>query len=157
MRQKPIALVILLALSALFFYGVDLFTMDGTRHSSGNGNPGLIAVALASSVYIPLLLLTVTLSYTRFRQRKAAIRWLIVLFSCCIVSTSIYGEIHFINQQLNILGDWDDPESKLYRFSLLNQYTNTFFFNGYTFVGGLAFALWVGVLLSLRFGPKRSE
>ncbi|SFT09526.1 hypothetical protein [Paenibacillus sp. BC26] len=157
MRQKTTTLVILLALSALFFYGVDLFTMDGTRHSSGNGNPGLIAVALAASVYIPLLLLTVTLTYTWFRQRKAAIRWLIVLCSCCIVSASIYGEIRFINQQLNILGDWDDPESKLYRFSFLNQYTNTFFLNGYTFVGGLAFAVLVGVLFSFRFGTKRSE
>ncbi|TCM98718.1 hypothetical protein EV294_1021 [Paenibacillus sp. BK033] len=33
------------------------------------------------------------------------------------------------------LGNWDNPEYKLYRYPLLNQYTNTFFFNAYTFVG----------------------
>ncbi|MDQ0876041.1 hypothetical protein QFZ77_004700 [Paenibacillus sp. V4I3] len=150
MRRKNIAEVLLLAKSVAFFYGVDIFTNEATRHHSGNGNLGLIPVTLSASVYIPLLLLTIAITHAWASKCRVAVRWAILLCSCCIVVAAIYGEILFINGKMILLGDWDNPESKLYRFPLLNQYTNTFFFNGYTFVGGLAVAVSVGVAVSFR-------
>lgn len=46
-----------------------------------------------------------------------------------------YMEEFVLLMKMIFLGNWDNPEYKLYRYPLLNQYTNTFFFNAYTFVG----------------------
>ncbi|AJY74939.1 hypothetical protein VN24_10495 [Paenibacillus beijingensis] len=142
------------SLSALLFFLAYLFTLKyrGTSHGiSGNGNLGLMFIFPAIPIYIVALIYT----YRTSRQlplgpgmTKLSLIGLTLLIVACT-----YGEYAMINRLLHHLGGGtNDPNSVIYRYSFLNQYTNKLFFNAYTFMTGLSFASVIAFVL--RKGQK---
>jgi hypothetical protein len=144
-RQVKIDLSILfisLFLAIVLFFLVDLFTLRyRVGHGiSGNGNLGLLFVYFALPIYILMLVYVYKVSDTYYRNRKnIATLSVILLFLLCFC---VYGECYLIQSLLHHLGGGpNSPDSVIYRFGWLNQYTNTLYFNFYSFT--------IGVLLSL--------
>lgn len=125
------SLVWWLVLSLAFIYLVDLFTIR-PHVISGNGNLGLLIVAptllffvfFGKSFWKSLGVLRVRPSTSMIMGSGAFV--LFILF--CIL------EYQFaVNLIKELGGSSKEPESRIYRFPWLNQYTNTLFINVYTF------------------------
>jgi hypothetical protein len=125
------SLVLWLVLSLVFIYLVDLFTVK-PHVISGNGNLGLIFVVptliffifFAKSLWKEFGLLRIKSS----TSMKILIGSVVLFIMFCIL------EYDFAANLINDLGGSPkEPESRIYRFPWLNQYTNTLFINFYTF------------------------
>ncbi|MFC5467373.1 hypothetical protein ACFPPD_01500 [Cohnella suwonensis] len=145
-RAEAIGLAIAVAVSGALFAGVGLFTLEyrGTGHGiSGNGNPGLLFVIPAVPAYAFLMVYACRISYRirlHWRASILAISGLTLLILACA-----YGEYEKSHSLLRRLGGGPgDPDSVIYRFGWLNQYTNTLFFNVYTYLAGLSLAALIG-------------
>jgi hypothetical protein len=73
------------------------------------------------------------------------------LISCTLL---IYQIINYTNELIIALGGTPtNPNSRIYRFGWFNQYTNSIYFNVYTFLLTHILAIIIGVLSTIR---KRS-
>ncbi|WP_276352523.1 hypothetical protein [Cohnella caldifontis] len=146
-KSDRILLIVFLSLSAAFFGFVRLFTFAYKTGGpvSGNGNPGLL-IAFPALVFYSVTLFYIYKAgryFFRFGNRRVASRYPLVLFFPLAVCG--YGEFRFARSLLRHLGGGPgDPDSVIYRWPLLNQYTNTMFLNAYTFIGGILIALLIG-------------
>ncbi|TYP73308.1 hypothetical protein [Paenibacillus methanolicus] len=137
-----IAFAVSSLLSALLFMVVYLltFTYRGAGHGvSGNGNPAILFVFPAIPVYLAAVVFTYRISrrvadHAPYRKR-ARLALLIFVVLCGL------GEYAFVDRLIRHLGGGPaNPDSAIYHFGWLNQYTNTIYFNAYTFLIGLSLA-----------------
>ncbi len=147
MRKRISITIALLAASVLLFYFIALLTAAPSQ-ISGNGNPGLIPIILAIPVYLAFQWVYYALLLQWFQGADGRFTSSMLLSVSAIMIWAVIGEIEYIQALLEQLGDWDHPDSKLYRYPLLNQYTNTMFFNGYTFIGGMLLTTLSAVIYS---------
>ncbi|SFS76877.1 hypothetical protein SAMN05428962_2747 [Paenibacillus sp. BC26] len=144
-RQFKINLSILLIslfLAAIMFFLIDLFTLRYRvgQGISGNGNLGVLFIYIAVPIYLLMLVYVYKVSDGYYRNRKNIGALSVILL--CLICFCVYGESYQIQSLLHHLGGGpNSPGSVIYRFGWLNQYTNTLYFNFYSFT--------IGVLMSL--------
>lgn len=130
--------VFLLILCILFIYLVDLFTIN---HNviSGNGNLGLLFMFPALIIF---LLFAYSIWICLANLQLPTKTWMFISFgSFFLLLLFCYLEYTFVLQLIDSLGGTPEIEtSKIYRYSWLNQYTNTLFINFFTlsiFISGV--------------------
>ncbi|WP_445491258.1 hypothetical protein [Niallia sp. 03133] len=121
-----------LLLCIVFLYLVALFTTS-PEVTSGNGNLGLIFVLLAVIIFILFAhyiwksLRTIQLQPGTWKI--ISLGSLFVLLLCCLLEYQ-----YTVNLIDHLGGPPGQESSRIYRYPWLNQYTNTLFLNGNTFV-----------------------
>ncbi|WP_286883980.1 hypothetical protein [Aneurinibacillus sp. UBA3580] len=130
--------------SAFFFIMIDLFTVP-LHVTSGNGNLALLVMAPAV-VGIVLFATMVGIFVSRLlrRQGKALIRGFL-LGDVLLLGLMIIGEVWFVRDSLaQFDGEAGILAAHLFRFGMLNQYTNTLYFNMFTFLIPILIAALIG-------------
>lgn len=160
-RRIIISLFLGLCLLSLVLLGlIDLWTfrLKPGGHLSGNGNPALLFVFIFLPVYVLFLIGNVVIAQWYFnleiRQAKyhlGLLIFMIVLMLFCIgCKTLYYREIFY-----TLGGFSDSAQSAIYRWSNLNQYTNTAYFNVFTYTIGLLASLVIGYVIAAVRNVRR--
>ncbi len=141
-----------LMVSYVGFYVIEhLFTIPPHK-VSGNGNPGLLVIFLlfpffAASLYLTFILIKAIFSTGLNIKRIAIISSIAILI--CIILTGLI--IHYTNALVHSLGGTPtSPDSRIYRFGWFNQYTNSLYFNTYTFLLIHILSVLAGLLTCIR-------
>lgn len=127
--------IILLFFNILLFFLVDLFTIKPRLNSvSGNGNLGLIILLFL----VPTLLVSLTIwsigLFKGFMEQPLLKLKKQLLYGSGLLLIAATLQIYFTKKQLRILKDHPyNPFEKGYHGNMINQYTNTLFFNGNTY------------------------
>jgi hypothetical protein len=113
-------------------YLTKLFTIK-PHVTSGNGNPGLFIIMLAVCSF---LFFGVELWKGLSDMNISKISLLFMsISSLCILGISAFLETTYVIDLLKQLGGTpSNVNSRIYRFSWINQYTNTFYINVYTYM-----------------------
>ncbi|MBM7602976.1 hypothetical protein JOC75_000946 [Metabacillus crassostreae] len=124
--------VLLLILCIFFIYLVDIFTINPNVYS-GNGNLGLLFLFPALIIFIFFAhSFWVTLGNLHLSSKSWKVIFLGSLF---LLLLFCFLEYTFVLQLIDTLGGTPKIEtSKIYRYPWVNQYTNTFFVNYFTFI-----------------------
>ncbi|WP_141434414.1 hypothetical protein [Bacillus sp. 03113] len=124
--------VLWLLMSIVFLYLVALFTTS-PEVTSGNGNLGLVFVFPAVIIFL-LFAKSIWRSLGILKLQPGT--WKIVsLGSLFILLFCCFLEYQYTLNLIDQLGGTPAQESsRIYRYPWLNQYTNTLFINGYTFL-----------------------
>jgi hypothetical protein len=142
---KLASLAGLALLCALLIAGIEVMTVDPSR-TSGNGNLAIVVIfplLVILTIYLMALFIFVKESMNgKWKLLLSMILPLIILFSLAQMWQDGLELISLLG------GGPSVPESRIYRFPWLNQYTNTMFFNMYLLVILSAMAIWGGAVLS---------
>lgn len=123
---------------------------------SGNGNLALVVIIPLLPLLITFYLLIGIISHKIFTRLKTTILLLYLSVCAVILWIGTALEIEYVQELLKQLGGRPEvPESRIYRFPWLNQYTNTIYFNAFTFSLSLVLSSLVGALLA-AFSKERS-
>jgi Zn-dependent protease with chaperone function len=129
MNTKTMLWLLCFVLSFIGFFQIEKVLTIGPGRITGNGNAGL----LVNFIVFPLFLASLVLAFSRTRAILADIynkKISVGLFfsaAACLITVA--------RDQIAALGGTPaDPDSKIFRFSWLNQYTNGLFFNSHTFL-----------------------
>jgi ABC-type Fe3+ transport system permease subunit len=146
--------VVSFVLSYLGFYLIEnMFTIKPDV-TSGNGNLGILVII----VFMPIFILNYFLTYkltreisSTFKNRKRKVLVLFLSVLCCALL--IFPIVNYFEALVIALGGTpSNPDSRIYRFGWFNQYTNSIFFNAYTFLLTYISAVVLGIVSS--FKPK---
>lgn len=136
MKKKSTFWMISFLFSFLGFFIIEnIFTIKPDV-ISGNGNLGLLIIMLFSPVFITSYFLTFKLvkeisNHVKNRKINAWILLLSLIFSVFLMAAIV----NYANELVIALGGTPaDPDSRIYRFGWFNQYTNSIYFNVYTFL-----------------------
>lgn len=111
-------------------YLTELFTKE-PHVTSGNGNPGLFIIMLAAFSFLFFGMELWKVLTNKSISKRGLLSMSIGSF--CILSMSAFLEITYVLDLIKQLGGPpSNVNSKIYRFSWINQYTNTFYVNAYT-------------------------
>ncbi|WP_245629837.1 small integral membrane protein 15 [Domibacillus robiginosus] len=146
--MKYMIWVILLVVSFSGFIVLEkVFTMP-PNVTSGNGNVGLLVILCLSPFFIASCFATVKITKRILAGRSSQKLTVLVLILCLVSSLFLLFAItDYANELIAALGGSPANEnSRIYRFGWLNQYTNSLFFNVYTFLLTHVFSVIVGVL-----------
>lgn len=122
---------------------------------SGNGNLGILIMMLFSPIFILSYFLTYKISreisYNKLKRKISLALLTLALISCTLLILSI---VNYTSELIIALGGTpSDPDSKIYRFGWFNQYTNSIYFNVYTFLLTHIIAVIIGILSVIRIKP----
>ncbi|WP_342573603.1 nucleoside-diphosphate sugar epimerase [Solibacillus sp. FSL K6-1781] len=133
----------MLRLSWLISMGISLFGVLIIQHFftvkpddvANGGNLGALGLALVAPFIILSLFITFRFFTESARNAKDQLmRMIYLVFGFALLVAFIYYAIDFSNNVYSSLGgDTETPGSTIYRFPLLNEYTNHVFLNFYTF------------------------
>ncbi|MGA4517548.1 nucleoside-diphosphate sugar epimerase [Solibacillus silvestris] len=133
----------MLRLSWLISMGISLFGVLIIQHFftvkpddvANGGNLGALGLALVAPFIILSLFITFRFFTESARNAKdQLLRMIYLVFGIALLVAFIYYAIDFSNNVYASLGgDTKTPGSTIYRFPLLNEYTNHVFLNFYTF------------------------
>nr|WP_245349947.1 hypothetical protein [Cytobacillus eiseniae] len=141
-------------LSLLGFYLIESKFTIHPAVISGNGNLAIIIILLFSPVFIASYFYTFKLVRMHLKNSRSIIFPVILLFLSIISCIYLIGLIaDYANELIIDLGGTpSNPQSRIYRFGWFNQYTNSLFFNNYSFILTQLLAVIVGVL-TIIFKP----
>ncbi|NKE04093.1 hypothetical protein [Mesobacillus selenatarsenatis] len=125
------SLVCWLVLSLVFIFLVDLFTIR-PHVISGNGNLGLLIVGPTLIIFI-FFAKSLWQGFGRLRIKSNRSTMIIIGAFVLFIMFCILEYQFAVNLIKELGGSSKEPESRIYRFPWLNQYTNTLFINVYTF------------------------
>lgn len=149
--------VVSLVLSYLGFYLIENIFTIRPDVTSGNGNLGILVIIVFMPIFILSYFLTYKLSREvsfTYKNRKMKVVILSLLVLCCALL--IFLIVNFTDELVIALGGTpSNPDSRIYRFGWFNQYTNSLFFNAYTFILTHIAAVVPGIVLS--FSTKISK
>jgi hypothetical protein len=140
--------VIFVLLSFLGFYLIETMFTIKPDVISGNGNLGILVILLL----FPICIASYYFTYKMGREisyivKKRIIR--VLLLSLCLTCNIILAFL-IMNYTSDLIialgGKPSNPESKIYRFGWFNQYTNSMFFNTYTFLLTHIIAVTIGII-----------
>lgn len=133
----------MLKLSWLISLGISLFGFLMIEHfftiqpegTSGNGNLGAVGIALVLPFLILSLFTTFRYSSTIVYQAKDPLNRIFMITSLIVlIGVFIYFAYSYQQDVIKLLGGpTSNPDSKIYQYPILNQFTNHIFFNFYTF------------------------
>ncbi|MEH7883725.1 hypothetical protein V7654_05295 [Bacillus sp. JJ1609] len=160
MEKKSIFWMISVLLSSLGFFLIEnTFTIQPDVNS-GNGNLGLLIIMLFSPVFIASYILTFKLAKEKsnnVKNRKMH-AWILLLslIFCVFLMVAI---LNYANELVIALGGTPaNPDSRIYRFGWFNQYTNSIYFNVYTFLMSHMIVVMAGVLSVIsKFGKQEKN
>lgn len=143
-KKRAFLLLSLFLISILGFYCIDLLTFRASPNGtvSGNGNPAILVMF----VFVPLFLwYIVYLAIAVYRLNLAKYSKYTLLFQISFIALGVVMIFQVVEVHIMSLGGGPNhPESLIYRWGWFNQYTNTIYFNVYTFGWGTAFSYLVG-------------
>lgn len=151
--------LISLGISLIGFLVIEHFFTIQPEGVSGNGNLGAVGITLV----LPFLLLSLLTTFRYFlvlsQNMKDTINKIIFIISSFIlIGVFVYFSIDYKNTILASLGGpVSDPNSTIYGFPLLNQYTNHIFFNFYTFALVHTVSGTIGIIIGLLKPVKIKE
>ncbi|MBX9974816.1 hypothetical protein [Cytobacillus firmus] len=152
MSKKLIYWILSFLFSFSGFYLIEhLFTVD-PNVISGNGNLGILIIFLFTPVFISSWIFTYKLAKAKFvNNNKMTIGIFLFALAGCVL---LMIEISDYTRELIIAlgGTPDNPESRIYRFGWFNQYTNSLYFNVYTFFLSHIITVILGILSAMRRG-----
>ncbi len=148
MKKREIYWSVTLFFSFLGFYLIENAFTIKPNVISGNGNLAILVILFFSPIFIASYFLTYKqarqiASNTKNRKIKA------VFLSCLIVcfTVLIFVLDDYISELIIALdGTPSNPDSRIYRFGWFNQYTNSIYFNVYTFLLTHIMVVIVGIL-----------
>lgn len=131
MKRRLGRTVLLLILCVFFINLVDFFTINPNVYS-GNGNLGLLVLFPALIIFMFFAhSFWVTSGYLHLSSKSWKVIFLGSLF---LLLLFFFLEYRFVLMLIDSLGGTPKIEtSRIYRYPWLNQYTNTFFVNYFTF------------------------
>ena len=144
--------VLSFVLSYLGFYLIENIFTIRPDVTPGNGNLGILVIIGLMPIFILSYFLTYKLSREvsitfNNRKMKVVILSLLVLF-CALL---LFLIVNYNDELVIALGGTpSNPDSRIYRFGWFNQYTNSLFFNAYTFLLTHIAAVVLGIVLSFR-------
>lgn len=118
---------------------------------SGNGNLGIAFMF----IILPFFILSFYLTYKQIRRLLLKLNtWIVnlIVLLLCVISVWLLTVtlVDFINELVRALGGPPTEEnSRIYRYGWFNQYTNSFYFNIYTFLIAHIVAVAASSLISL--------
>jgi len=147
--NNRIVCAVTLSLCIVFIALVKVCTIPPGR-ISGNGNPGLL-VLLAALFPYAVLVASVCIESVKLLYRSGMGKGKLAL-STIVLSLSIAfcadAQVEAYHRLLNELGgDAANPDSKIYRLFIVNQYTNAIFFNANIVCIGIGSAILLGLFL----------
>ncbi|MGN7411130.1 hypothetical protein [Paenibacillus sp. SAF-068] len=136
------------------------FQHEPGRGVSGNGNLGLLVLAPSLLTFLILCIWTVYLSkwwlYDQRQQWGGKMHNAVPVIALLVCVLSVFLEIHIINDlRMQLNGYTNDPNSAVYRFGWLNQYTNTLFYNVPILLFGLSFSIGIGWVMERKLRSHR--
>ena len=144
--------VLSFVLSYLGFYLIENIFTIRPDVTSGNGNLGILVIIGLMPIFILSYFLTYKLSREvsiTFNNRKMKVVILSLLVLCCALL--LFLIVNYTDELVIALGGTpSNPDSRIYRFGWFNQYTNSLFFNAYTFLLTHIAAVVLGIVLSFR-------
>lgn len=145
---------IFLGLSMIFFFLIDIFTIKPRPDPdsvSGNGNPGLLVLMFLVPIFLYWLGIWYKLLYKGFQQEYSSTIKKHLLNGLLLFIAGVVLQFYFVSSSLEKLVNHEyNPFEEGYRGSIINQYTNTLFFNGSTY-GIVVSGVLVVTLLVLRY------
>ncbi|MCR2822602.1 hypothetical protein [Lederbergia panacisoli] len=130
------------------FYLIEHIFTVSPESISGNGNLGIIFIMLFSPFFLASYIFTFRLTSKLLKKAGLKFKIGIFLFSVLGCALLVYAIIHYKNELVIALGGPPtNPESRIFRFGWFNQYTNSLFFNIYTFFLSYIFIIFLGTLL----------
>ncbi|WP_409341351.1 hypothetical protein [Paenibacillus sp. MBLB4367] len=161
LEKKHVVRLILAFPSAVAgFWLVGLFTIKPHRHS-GNGNLGLLVMPPVAFVYVLFLLAAGAVLVRWLANRSERFLLALIVLAAAMLALCCWMEIAFIERLIDRLGgNATVPDSRIYRYRTLNQYTNTFYFNRWTFSIGFLSALigcTGGTLFSRLYAGRKNK
>lgn len=151
MKRRYGSTIILLLLNVLCIFAVDITTIKyrAGKGISGNGNPGILILILSLILFTIFLIHLVVKSIEHLRKLSPTMTKIVIpsIATLTLVLT-IFGELNKISALAqNLNGFTNDKDSVVFRFGLINQYTNTLFYNGYILIFGISIAMLVSCLI----------
>lgn len=136
---KRVFLTGLAVLCLLMVAGIEVLTID-PQTISGNGNLALLLI-IPFVMVLTIFLTALFLFFKEVINEKWKLLFSIILPFVIIFSLARIWQDG--SELISLLGGGpDDPDSRIYRFPWLNQYTNTIFFNVYLIVFLSGLAMW---------------
>lgn len=139
-------------LTFLGFYLIEnMFTINPDVWS-GNGNLGILIMIIFSPIFILSYFFTYKISreiaYYKMRRKIRVVILTLALISCTLLILPI---VNYTSELIIALGGTPSaPDSKIYRFGWFNQYTNSIYFNVYTFLLTHIIAVIIGILSVIK-------
>lgn len=147
---------------AISLFGVMLveyfFTLKGDETSDIGGNLGAFGIALIA----PFLLLSLFITFRYFTHyarttNDKMMRTILTVFMLLFFIVVAYFAIDYrADIYTELGGSHNDPNSQIYGYPVLNEYTNRVFINLYTFFCSHAIAAFAGLLFG-TLKPKAIE
>ncbi|NHM32110.1 hypothetical protein [Neobacillus terrae] len=132
MKLLSLSTKILLLLSLISLYFIKSVTMS-PKTISGNGNLGILFI-LPTVIIILLLAFKLWSDLDNLELSPKTLKYISVC-SLFLLLLFCYLEYTYVLNLIDQLGGTPAQKtSRIYRFPWLNQYTNTLFFNFYTFI-----------------------
>lgn len=119
--------------------------------TSGNGNLGILIILLFSPAFLASYISTFKLAKEKMEQVKKKRKSLIIKLLTIVICVLAFMVIDNAKELIQALGGTpDDPHSRIYRFGWFNQYTNSMYFNVYTFFMSHIAAVMIGMVFSFK-------
>jgi hypothetical protein len=133
------------------FYWIWVLTIP-PHVTSGNGNLAILFIPLILFLYAGFLYICWKESTRALQKRSMPFMYELIVVTGVLMVILIYKEVQFIHHLIELLGGGPTvPESQIFRYGWFNQYTNTFYFNIYTFLlGCTSCLLLVGIKITLN-------
>ncbi|MBG9588523.1 hypothetical protein ABE26_16110 [Cytobacillus firmus] len=150
MSKKLILWSLCFMFSFFGFYLIEHFFTVKPHVVSGNGNLGILVIFLFTPVFISSWVYTFKLVKAKVvKDSKITIGiFLFALAGCVLLMIAIHD---YTSELIIALGGTpDNPESRIYRFGWFNQYTNSLYFNVYTFFLTHIITVILGILSAMR-------
>ncbi|MED5018795.1 hypothetical protein P9847_15910 [Paenibacillus chibensis] len=146
--KRSVRYALLLVLQVVFVFLVDITTFRyRPGHAiSGNGNPGVIALVTAWIFFVPFLAWTMVCArrfFARSPKTLKQIRWpLLMLILLLIMAACEIAKIQAYRAACN--GFTNNPQSVVFHFGWIHQYSNVLYYNGYILVADISLSLLIG-------------
>jgi hypothetical protein len=150
LSKKLIFWILSFLFSFFGFYLIEhLFTVN-PHVTSGNGNLGILVIFLFTPVFISSWVYTFKLVKTKMvKDGKITVGILLFSLAGCVLLMIEMND--YTSELITALGGTpDNPDSRIYRFGWFNQYTNSLYFNVYTFFLSHIVTVILGNLSAIR-------
>ncbi|WP_236015731.1 hypothetical protein [Planococcus soli] len=119
--------------------------------TSGNGNLGLLVIICLSPIFIGSYLYTFKRTRELIsKEQNKMISILVISFSLLLGGFMVFLIINYRSDLIVALGGTpSNPDSRIFRYGWLNQYTNSIYFNAYTFILTHSLAFAIGIISML--------
>lgn len=115
--------------------------------AGGNGNPFLLLFPIVVGIFLHSCVILSLLVYQRWRPVTNIAFYLSSLIILVVIVGCGLFEYKFAISLFRELGSFKDPNSVIYRSTILNVHTNSIFFNLYTFIGFYGISILASIIL----------